>query len=291
MPAASGNREPIPARRRWASGATWWPRGTAGNRFVWVDGVPFLELAQRKAAGAQRFAADDRLRRSQGGGIRGAIEYAKIYRRVLSPERDPRTRRMARRKRPAAEPRRRVLISPARPISKAGPLARARRPPSRRRRLVVGTKSPQSLIINSRLDANIDKKDFVTLRMSVDKGGQAKLIFVTTKGAGQIPFPIVADRKPHSYVIEPWTQIGWGGNLLALGLVPSELERQHRPHRVPAKSARSPGPLRKSRSTAFSPRPPCRGPSGPSGSSRGCSTRPGRREISRRRFPRRRAWC
>ena len=159
----------------------------------------------------------------QGGGICGAVEYVKIYRRVLTPV------EILQRAQGAAEAAGGQAATTsfdfARPADFAGWTAREGATAAiRAKRLVVGTKSPQSLIINSRLGANIDKKDFVTLRMSVDKGGQlARLIYVTTKGAGQIPFPIFADQKPHGYVIEPWTQIGWGGNLLALGLIPSEL--------------------------------------------------------------------
>ena len=89
-------------------------------------------------------------------------------------------------------------------------------------RLTVDGKTPNSLIINNHLNANIDKKDWVHLRMAVDRGGQAKLIFVATQGAGFIPFDLFADQKPHTYAIEPWTHAGWGGELLALGLVPSD---------------------------------------------------------------------
>jgi hypothetical protein len=58
--------------------------------------------------------------------------------------------------------------------------------------------------------------------MALDRGTRGELVFVTTLGAGRIPFGTLADGKPHTYVLEPWTWPGWGGRLLALALAPSE---------------------------------------------------------------------
>jgi hypothetical protein len=91
------------------------------------------------------------------------------------------------------------------------------------RQLVIRTATPDALLLNRRLDADIDQKELVTLRMAADKGSQARLLFVTTKGADVIPFQTFADGKPHTYVFEVWTRGGWGGKLQALGLIPSEL--------------------------------------------------------------------
>ena len=205
-----------------APGAIWWPRGTASGRSFGLNGVPFLGARHGKPPTADDSPLSITSNSAPGDGIRGAIAYAKIYRRVLSPaEILQKAQGTAEAVGPQAAT---TSFDFARTTDLEGWTARegATATPSAKG-LVVGTKSPQSLIINRRLGANIDKKDFLTVRMSVDKGGQARLIYVTTKGAGQIPFPTVADRKPHGYVIEPWTQIGWGGNLLELGLAPSEL--------------------------------------------------------------------
>lgn len=196
--------------------ATW----DGARSFVWVDGVPFVDPRN----GAPPAANDSLLlivSSASGDGIQGAIDYAKIYRRVLTPGE---ILQKAGNAPDTAGGQTVTSFDFASATGLAGWSARDGATATiRDKRLVVGTKSPQSLVINNRLNADIDKKDFVALRMSVQKGGQARLIYVTTKGAGQIPFSLVADGKPHSYVIEPWTQIGWGGKLLALGLIPSEL--------------------------------------------------------------------
>ena len=88
--------------------------------------------------------------------------------------------------------------------------------------MLVTGQSPRGFVLRQGLDAQIGKKDFVSLRMTLNCGTRGELIFVTTMGAGRIRFPTKADGKPHTYVIEPWTWPGWGGRLLALGLAPSE---------------------------------------------------------------------
>src|ERR1019366_1641021 len=88
--------------------------------------------------------------------------------------------------------------------------------------MLVTGQSPRGYVLHQGLDSQIAKKDFLSLRMTLDSGTRGELIFVTTVGAGRIRFPTRADGKPHTYVIEPWTWQGWGGRLLALGLAPSE---------------------------------------------------------------------
>ncbi len=61
--------------------ATW----DGGQSFVWVDGVPFLNLRHGKLPAPNDSPLTIVSGASPGNGICGAIEYAKIYRRVLSP--------------------------------------------------------------------------------------------------------------------------------------------------------------------------------------------------------------
>jgi hypothetical protein len=186
---------------------------------LWVNGLPYSQ-SRSGAVPAPSDAPLTILSSLPQGGIKGAVEYVKIYRSTLSA---------------------REIVSEAFGIEDAAEhsavtsfdfaagagldgwnaqegaaisLAEGR--------LVVNSKTPHALAVYNRLRANIDRKDFVSLRMTCDQGGRAALIFVTTKGAGQLPFQAAGDGKPHTYVFNPWTVIGWGGDLLALGLIPSD---------------------------------------------------------------------
>lgn len=196
--------------------ATW----DGAQAMLWVNGLPYTQT-RHGAVPAPNDAPLTILSSPPQGGMSGAVEYVKIYRRTLLP---------------------REIVSEAFGIEDA-----AERTASTSfdfaagagldgwatqegatvsladGHLAVKSKTPQSLAVYNRLRANVDKKDYVSLRMSSDKGGRASLIFVTTRGAGQIPFQTYGDQKPHTYVFDPWTVIGWSGDLLALGLIPSDV--------------------------------------------------------------------
>jgi len=198
--------------------ATWDGR----QMFLWVNDTPFS-----MPRGGQPSASDDlplliASASAPGGGMRGAIDYVKIYRKALLP-REVMMEAYGVETAPGASTATSFDFAAGAGLDGWSP-QRGATATIAQRRLVVGTKNPNSLVIHRHLRANIDKKDFISLRMSLDKGNQAKLIFVTTKGAGHIAFPTFADQKPHTYLLEPWAQVGWGGNLLALGLVPSDIE-------------------------------------------------------------------
>ena len=90
--------------------------------------------------------------------------------------------------------------------------------------LVVRDATMASLALHDHLDVDVSKRDFLTLRMAVDKGTRGTLVFATTKGAARVPFQTVADGRMHTYVLEPWQHVGWGGRLLALGVAPAEVD-------------------------------------------------------------------
>ncbi|MBI3921469.1 MAG: glycoside hydrolase family 99-like domain-containing protein [Armatimonadetes bacterium] len=158
-----------------------------------------------------------------GGGFIGNLEFVKIYQRVLTsaeiikraygiPESAPLTGST----KTVFEFRDGLQDWSGREGAKAGPSESG---------MVVKTSLPRSLALNSNLNAPLDRRDFLSLRMAVDKGTRAEVVFATTKGAGRIPFQTYDDGKMHTYVLEPWQWVGWGGNLLALGLAPSDKEQ------------------------------------------------------------------
>jgi len=91
--------------------------------------------------------------------------------------------------------------------------------------LVVRSATPSSLVMHDHLSVDVGRRDFLSLRMAVDKGSRAAMVFATTKGAARVPFQTYADGRMHTYVLEPWQYVGWGGELLALGIVPAEVEQ------------------------------------------------------------------
>ena len=223
FPRAGGRWEPRvtadpPAPGTWTHLVATWD---GHQSMLWVNGIPVAGVHAGKPPATSDAPLVIASSSPHGSGIRGAIEYLKIYRKKLSSKEilaevfglgDAHPSRSAT-----------TDFDFSRADSLANWTAQADASISRRgHQLVIHTKTPNSRAVNNRLGANIDKRDWLSLRMSVDKGSQARVLFVTTKGAGYLPLQTVADRKPHSYLIECWTQPGWGGELLALGLIPSD---------------------------------------------------------------------
>jgi hypothetical protein len=64
--------------------------------------------------------------------------------------------------------------------------------------------------------------DGAQLCLWVNGGSVGDVVFVSSRGAGRIRFATHADGQMHTYVLEPWQDVNWGGKLLALGLVTDE---------------------------------------------------------------------
>jgi hypothetical protein len=192
---------------------------------LWVNG----ELFQAARRGKPPAPNDNPLAicssAGHGGGLVGGLDYLKIYRRALSPA-EIIKRAFALADRPGTAG---TVGTPSAAFDFRQGMAgwtagRGASIAADGGKLVVRSRLPGGIAIHNRLRAGVEKKDFLSLRMAVDRGSRGEVIFATTRGAGRIPFQTLADDRPHTYVLEPWTWPGWGGELVALAIVPSEVE-------------------------------------------------------------------
>jgi hypothetical protein len=91
--------------------------------------------------------------------------------------------------------------------------------------LAIKTLTPGSLVLHDHLEADVSRRDYLSVRMAVDRGSRATVVFATTLGAARVPFQVLPDGRMHTYILEPWQHTGWGGKLLALGIVPSDIDQ------------------------------------------------------------------
>lgn len=187
---------------------------------LWVNGLPYTRARQGDVPPATANPLLICSDTGYGRGLIGDVEYAKVYSRALT----------------TAEIIKAAYGAGGKPLSPQTSEARFdfRKGPSgwnaregatlapSGRGLVVTCDSPFAGIMHDNLDVDVSKLDFLTVRMAADKGTSGTLIFVTSTGAGRAPFAIQADGQPHTYLLEPWEHVGWGGRLMLLGLIPSE---------------------------------------------------------------------
>ncbi len=222
---AGGQWEPrvssvVPEPGQWYHLVATWDGQQAA---LWVNGEPFVTPRRRPPPAANDSPLVIASAAAHGAGIRGAIDYVKLYRRVLSPaEILGRAFGIGPSQSPSGLQRIRFEFREARDtlgwagtagteVQRAGG------------QLVVRTGKEKGLAVHRQLAADLAACDYLVLRMAVDAGSRGEVVYVTTRGAGRVPLEVLADGKPHTYVLEAWTWPGWEGKLLALGLAPSEL--------------------------------------------------------------------
>ena len=82
-----------------------------------------------------------------------------------------------------------------------------------------------ALLESPLLDVSADDHPLVHVRMAVDQGLKATLRYVTSKSSGwqETEFPLTADGRTHSYNIDLGTTRSYGGQVVLLGLQPSDV--------------------------------------------------------------------
>jgi len=80
-----------------------------------------------------------------------------------------------------------------------------------------------SRLVNRSLEAPVASLPYLSLRMAVDHGATAEVAFLTTGGLAKLTFPVMADGRMHSYILDVGREPEWEGSLRALCLAPSEV--------------------------------------------------------------------
>ncbi len=208
---------PLVATNQWCHVVAVWD-GHASR--LWVDAEPFTvgrETAAPAATANPLCVGSDA---PMGAAFAGDIEYVRVYRKPLAP----------------AEIVGHAFGIEARAMAEGGAATEFDFSQGAERwgaggeaeaefhaeGATVTSRSPQGRLLRRGLNAPVGGKDYLSLRMAVDSGTRGSMIYLTTLGAGRVGFGTIADGKPHTYVLEPWTWAGWGGRLLALGIVPSD---------------------------------------------------------------------
>ena len=89
-------------------------------------------------------------------------------------------------------------------------------------KLQAALRGGASRLLNRRLDVPVRNLPYVSLRMAVDRGATGELAYLTTAGLVKLTFPLLADGRMHSYVLQADRDPEWDGNLRALCLGPSD---------------------------------------------------------------------
>ncbi len=222
---AGGKWEPrvssiVPRPGQWYHVVATWDGQQAA---LWVNGEPFVTPRRGEVPRPTDTPLVIASSAAHGPGVRGAIDYVKLYRRVLSP----------------AEILGRAFGIETFAGRPGKPDVRFDFTQSQDTQGWAGTSGTEvratgsglwvrlgaqpGLVLQRQLQADVAACGFLMLRMRVSAGSRGEVVYITTRGAGRVPFEVLGDGKPHSYVLKAQAWPGWEGTLLALGLVPSEV--------------------------------------------------------------------
>lgn len=90
--------------------------------------------------------------------------------------------------------------------------------------LIVLLAGREGFVLGPPQHINADAQNYVSIRMAVDKGKHATLCFATEQSYGihNLRFPIEADGREHTYNLDMLAVSDWRGQVVMVGLRPSE---------------------------------------------------------------------
>jgi len=90
--------------------------------------------------------------------------------------------------------------------------------------LAVSAKAADAFALAPPASLSAETDTYVSLRLAVDRGDHATLLFATDRkhGLHSFTFPVTADGQERTYNVDMLNAPNWNGRVLALGLRPSE---------------------------------------------------------------------
>ncbi|MCS7254822.1 MAG: glycoside hydrolase family 99-like domain-containing protein [Armatimonadetes bacterium] len=89
--------------------------------------------------------------------------------------------------------------------------------------LTTKTLAPDSLFLIPPLEIETKNCEFISIRMSADKGRNGCVFFSTDKGFDKVAFELRPDGKMHTYNVDLAASTQWEGKLLRVGIIPSDI--------------------------------------------------------------------
>lgn len=104
----------------------------------------------------------------------------------------------------------------------AGWTGKACQPASRQSALECRAEGGQSALVRTGLAVPLRGDEQVGLRLQTSAGSTGRLVIATTAGTRSLPFALLADGRPHTYLVPVHKLYEWQGTLQALALVPTD---------------------------------------------------------------------
>jgi len=104
----------------------------------------------------------------------------------------------------------------------AGWSGRASEPRSQGGGLELRAEGGQSALLRNGLAVPLSGDEALGLRLQVSAGSQGRVVIATTAGTRSLAFDLLADGRPHTYLVPVHKLYEWQGTLSALAIVPTD---------------------------------------------------------------------